>query len=130
VSNPKVTVGQESGPFKKQEIFKKDSASTFSEEQIRTRAYQIYESRGRTGNDADKGLESGAVRTNGPHGRQIDRRAPRSELSLHGCDLERGRGSTLSEILKGLLSRFPPVARFLNRRAAFVVRTPSAISME
>jgi hypothetical protein len=54
VSNPKVTVGQESGPFKKQEIFKKDSASTFSEEQIRTRAYQIYESRGRTGNDADK----------------------------------------------------------------------------
>jgi hypothetical protein len=53
VSNPKVQVDQKSYPSKQQEPFKKDIASTFSEEQIRTRAYQIYESRGRTGNHPD-----------------------------------------------------------------------------
>ncbi len=52
--NPKVQVGQKSNPPKQQETFKKDSASTFSQEEIRTRAYQIYEFRGRTDNHADE----------------------------------------------------------------------------
>jgi hypothetical protein len=54
VSNPKVRVSQKSDPSKQQEILHKDSASTFSEDQIRTRAYQIYESRDRNGNHADE----------------------------------------------------------------------------
>ena len=54
MSNPKVQVGQKSDPSKPQEILKKDSASTFSEEDIRIRAYQIYESGDRTGNRADE----------------------------------------------------------------------------
>ena len=54
MSNPKVQVGQKSDLSKQQETSKKDSASTFSEDQIRTRAYQIYESRERTGNHADE----------------------------------------------------------------------------
>jgi hypothetical protein len=54
VSNPKVRVSQKSDPFKQPKAFKSDSASTFSEEEIRSRAYQIYESRGRTNNHADE----------------------------------------------------------------------------
>ena len=54
MSNPKVQVGQKSDSTKQPQPFKKDSASTFSEEEIRTRAYQIYESRGRTGNHPDE----------------------------------------------------------------------------
>jgi hypothetical protein len=54
VSNPKVRVSQKSDRSKSQAILNKDSASTFSEDQIRTRAYQIYESRDRNGNHADE----------------------------------------------------------------------------
>jgi hypothetical protein len=53
VPNPKVQVSQKLDPSKQQEPLKKDIASTFSEEQIRTRAYQIYESRGSAGNHPD-----------------------------------------------------------------------------
>ena len=54
VSNPKVQVSQKSDPSKQQETLTKDSASTFSEDEIRTRAYQIYESRDRTNNNPDE----------------------------------------------------------------------------
>jgi hypothetical protein len=54
VSNPKVQVSQESDRSTQPKAFKKDSASTFSEDQIRTRAYQIYESRDRNGTHADE----------------------------------------------------------------------------
>jgi len=54
MSNPKVQVGQKSDPSKQPKPFKKDSASTFSEDEIRTRAYQIYESRDRTDNNPDE----------------------------------------------------------------------------
>src|SRR5271169_4639359 len=54
VSNLKVQAGQKSDPSKQQETFKKDPASTFSQDEIRTRAYQIYESRDRNGNHADE----------------------------------------------------------------------------
>jgi hypothetical protein len=54
VSNPKVRVSQKSDPSKQPGPFKKDSASTFSEDEIRTRAYQIYESRGSIHNRADE----------------------------------------------------------------------------
>ncbi len=54
MSNPKVKGGQKSGPSKQLKPFKKDSASTFSEDEIRTRAYRIYESRGGAGNHADE----------------------------------------------------------------------------
>ena len=52
MSNPKIQANQKSDPFRQQEIFKKDPASTFSQDEIRTRAYQIYESR--NGNHADE----------------------------------------------------------------------------
>jgi hypothetical protein len=54
VSNPKVRVSQKSDPSKQPKAFKNDSASTFSEEEIRTRAYQIYESRGSIHNRAEE----------------------------------------------------------------------------
>jgi Protein of unknown function (DUF2934) len=54
VSNPKVRVSQKSDPSKQPEAMKNDSASTFSEEEIRTRAYQIYESRGSIHNRAEE----------------------------------------------------------------------------
>jgi hypothetical protein len=54
VSNPKVKVGQKSDPSKQPKPFKRDSASTFSEDVIRERAYQIYESRGSIHNRADE----------------------------------------------------------------------------
>ena len=52
MSNPKVKVGQKSDPCRQQETSKKDPASNFSQDEIRTRAYQIYESRERNGNHA------------------------------------------------------------------------------
>jgi hypothetical protein len=54
MSNPKVQVSQKSDPSKQPIPSKKDSASTFSDDEIRARAYQIYESRGRTDNHADE----------------------------------------------------------------------------
>jgi hypothetical protein len=54
VSTPKVQVSQKPDPFRQQETFKKDPANTFSQDEIRTRAYQIYEFRNRTGNHADQ----------------------------------------------------------------------------
>ena len=54
MSNPKVQVGQKSDPSKQQETLKNDSASTFSEDEIRNRAYQIFESRGSVHNRADE----------------------------------------------------------------------------
>jgi Protein of unknown function (DUF2934) len=54
VSNPKVRVSQKSDRSKPQAILNKDSASTFSEDAIRARAYQIYESRGSMHNRADE----------------------------------------------------------------------------
>jgi hypothetical protein len=54
--NPKVKVkvDEKSEPAKQQETFKKDPVSTFSQEEIRTRAYQIYESGNRNGDHADE----------------------------------------------------------------------------
>jgi DUF2934 family protein len=52
VSNSNVKVTQRSGPSTQPKPVKRDSTSTFSEEEIRTRAYQIYESR--NGNHADE----------------------------------------------------------------------------
>ena len=54
VSNPKVRVSQKSDPSKQPKAFENDSATTFSEDAIRTRAYQIYESRGSIHNRADE----------------------------------------------------------------------------
>ncbi len=54
VSNPKVEVSQTFDPSEQEETLTKDPASTFSEDQIRTRAYQIYESRDRTDNSPDE----------------------------------------------------------------------------
>ena len=54
MSKPKVQVSQKSAPSKQPKPFEKDSASTFSDDEIRARAYQIYESRGRTGNNPDE----------------------------------------------------------------------------
>ena len=54
MSNPKVKVSQKPDPSKQQETLNKDSTGTFSEEEIRTRAYQIYESRDRTDNHPDE----------------------------------------------------------------------------
>ena len=54
MSKPKVQVSQKSDPSKQPIPSKKDSAGTFSEDEIRTRAYQIYESRGRVHNRADE----------------------------------------------------------------------------
>lgn len=52
--NPKVQVNRKPDPFRQQETFQKDPAGTFSQDEIRTRAYQIYESRDRNGNHADE----------------------------------------------------------------------------
>jgi hypothetical protein len=53
VSNSKVHVSQKSDPSKQSRDLDQDSASTFSKDEIRTRAYQIYESRDRTNNNPD-----------------------------------------------------------------------------
>ena len=52
--NPKVQAVQKPDPFRQEGTFQKDPASTFSQDEIRARAYQIYESRDRTGNHADE----------------------------------------------------------------------------
>ncbi len=54
MSNPKVQTGQKSGPSTNPKPYKENSPSTFSEDEIRTRAYQIFESRGRAHNRADE----------------------------------------------------------------------------
>ena len=51
--NPKVRNTQKAIVSKQPERFKGDSVQTFSEEQIRTRAYQIYESGNRNSNNPD-----------------------------------------------------------------------------
>ncbi len=52
VSNLKVQVSQRPDPSKQPKPLK--STSTFSEDEIRTRAYYIYESRDRTNNNPDE----------------------------------------------------------------------------
>jgi hypothetical protein len=54
VSKLKVQVGQKPDLFRQQETIQKDPSSTFSQDEIRTRAYQVYESRNRNGNHADE----------------------------------------------------------------------------
>jgi len=54
VSKPKVQVSQKSDPSTQPKPLQTDSASTFSDDEIRARAYQIYESRGRAHNRADE----------------------------------------------------------------------------
>ncbi len=54
MSNIKVQVRPQPAPSKQPKPFKNDSASTFSENEIRARAYQIFESRGRAHNRADE----------------------------------------------------------------------------
>ena len=44
MSKPKVKVSQKAAPSTQPKAFQNDSASTFSEDEIRTRAYYIYES--------------------------------------------------------------------------------------
>ncbi len=54
MSNPNVKVSQTSDRSTEPRPVKRDSMSTFSEEEIRNRAYQIYEFRGKTDNHADE----------------------------------------------------------------------------
>ena len=54
MSNPKAQFAQKSSPSKQLKPSRNSGASILLEEEIRTRAYLIYESRGRTGNDADE----------------------------------------------------------------------------
>lgn len=51
--NSRVQGSQTFIPSKLPQPSRKDSASTFSEAEIRTRAYQIYESRGKAGSQPD-----------------------------------------------------------------------------
>lgn len=53
MSNSKDQVTQKADAFRQQRTFKKDPARTFSDEEIRSRAYQIYESGNRNGNNAE-----------------------------------------------------------------------------
>ena len=50
MSKPEVNAEQKSDP----DVFKQDLASAFSQDEIRIRAYQIYEFRTRNGNQADQ----------------------------------------------------------------------------
>jgi hypothetical protein len=54
VSNPKVKTSQKPDSSTQAEPVTTGSMSTFSEEEIRIRAYQIYESRDRTHNNPDE----------------------------------------------------------------------------
>lgn len=54
MSNSKNQVTQKADPLQQQETLKNDPGGSFSDEEIRTRAYQIYESRNRNGNHADE----------------------------------------------------------------------------
>ena len=53
MSNPKVQSPQQPPASKQPEAFKTDPPPTFSEDQIRVRAYQIYESGNRNSHDPD-----------------------------------------------------------------------------
>ena len=53
MSNSRDQATQKADAFRQQGTFKKDPPRTFSDEEIRTRAYQIYESGNRNGNNAD-----------------------------------------------------------------------------
>ena len=53
MSNSKNQVTQKADPLQQQETLKNDPGGSFSTG-IRTRAYQIYESRNRNGNHADE----------------------------------------------------------------------------
>jgi hypothetical protein len=52
MSNSRDQATQKADAFRQQGTFKKDPPRTFSDEEIRTRAYQIYESGNRNGNHA------------------------------------------------------------------------------
>ena len=52
MSNPKIQDSLNVISSTQEESFNKDPECTFSEDEIRTRAYQIYESRDRNGNHA------------------------------------------------------------------------------
>ena len=54
MSEPKVQASPKAASPAQADSVRKISASTFSDEEIRTRAYQIYESRDRNGNHADE----------------------------------------------------------------------------
>ena len=54
MSKPKEQVGSKAISPKQAEHFQRESAGTFSDEEIRVRAYQIYEFRDRNGNHADE----------------------------------------------------------------------------
>ncbi len=54
MSNPKVQVSPKSTPPKQAEHSKQAPPGTFSDEEIRIRAYQIYESSDRTNKRADE----------------------------------------------------------------------------
>jgi hypothetical protein len=54
VSNTSVKVSQKSDPSTQPKPVKRDSMGTFSEEEIRTRAYQIYEFRGKIDNHEEE----------------------------------------------------------------------------
>ena len=54
MSNPKVKVSQKSDRSTKPKLFQKDPDSTFSQDEIRTRAYQIYEFCDRNNNNPDQ----------------------------------------------------------------------------
>jgi hypothetical protein len=54
LSDPKVRVEQKSSPSKQPAPLKTTATGTFSQDEIRTRAYQIYESGNRNGNHAEE----------------------------------------------------------------------------
>jgi Protein of unknown function (DUF2934) len=54
VAEPKVQVNQKSDPPTQPKPIQKDPDSTFSQDEIRTRAYQIYEFGDRTNNSPDE----------------------------------------------------------------------------
>jgi hypothetical protein len=54
VSNPKVRVDQKSSPSARLGVSTTIAAGTFSQDEIRTRAYQIYESADRNNNHPDE----------------------------------------------------------------------------
>ena len=53
MSNPKNRFEQKSSPSKRPEVLNAVAPSSFSQDEIRTRAYQIYESGSRNGSDAE-----------------------------------------------------------------------------
>lgn len=54
MSNSQNHVTQKADTLQQQETLKNDPGGRFSDEEIRTRAYQIYESRNGNGNHADE----------------------------------------------------------------------------